>query len=236
MIRNVIFYLAMIFLTIPLCCIAIFASAFDKTGIWVHFNVAVPWAKMLLFISGIKVSVKGLENITKERQYIFATNHQSYFDILALLSFIPVPFAFIMKEELMSIPLFGRAMKSAGYLGISREDPRRAIHGINKAIEKVKEGFSLVIFPEGTRSLDGKLNEFKRGAFNLALKTQLDIVPIAIDGSFKIVKKGRLFINKGSFQLKILPSISTKNIQKKEIPNLVLRVKNAIQENLTHDS
>jgi len=226
----------MILLTIPLCCIAIFSSAFDKKGIWIHSNISVPWAKLLLFISGIRVSVTGLENITKGKQYIFATNHQSYFDILALLSFIPVPFAFIMKEELMAIPLLGKAMQSAGYLGISREDPRKAIHGINKAIEKVKQGFSLVIFPEGTRSLDGKLNEFKRGAFNLALKTKLDIVPVAIDGSFRIVKKGRLYINKGSFKLKILPPIPTSSISKKEIPNLVIRVKNTIEENLKHDS
>jgi 1-acyl-sn-glycerol-3-phosphate acyltransferase len=230
--RNIIFYLAMILVTIPLCYIAIVLSFFDRKGLKIHSTVAVPWAKLMLLFSGVKVKAEGLNRLEKGKQYIFATNHQSYFDILALLSKLPVPFAFVMKEELMEAPLLGRAMAAAGYLGISREDPRRAISGMNKAIEKVKEGFSLVIFPEGTRSLDGTLGEFKRGAFNLALKTRLDIVPVTIDGSFRVVKKGRLFINKAKFRLVVGSPISTRELGKRQVPELVQRVRANIQREL----
>lgn len=232
MFRNVIFYLTMILLTIPLCALAIFCSIKDRVGIFIHKNIAVPWSKILLKVSGVKVHVKGLENIQKDKQYIFATNHQSYFDILALLATIPVPFAFIMKEELMEIPLFGKAMEKAGYVGISREDPRKAILGMKRAEEKVREGFSLVIFPEGTRSLDGSLGEFKRGAFNLALKTRLDLVPVAIRDSYKIVKKGTLRINRGCFSVEILEPISSRGVSKRGIPRLVKEIRDSIQRRL----
>lgn len=222
----------MILLTIPLCALAIFCSLKDRVGIFIHRNIAVPWAKILLMMSGVKVYVRGLENIKKNKQYIFVTNHQSYFDILALLATIPIPFAFVMKEELMEIPLFGKAMEKAGYVGISREDPRRAIAGMKRAEKKVKEGFSLVIFPEGTRSLDGSLGEFKRGAFNLALKTKLDLVPVAIKDSFKIVKKGTLRIKHGSFSVTILEPISSSGLSKREIPRLVKEIREKIQQRL----
>lgn len=232
MLHSVLFYLFMITLTIPLCILAILFSIRDKIGITVHKMIAVPWAKLLLKVSGIKIYVDGLKNIRNDKQYIFVTNHQSYFDILALLSLIPVPFAFVMKEELMDTPLLGEAMKRAGYIGISREDPRRAIEGMKKAELRVRQGFSLVIFPEGTRSLNGTLGEFKRGAFNLALRTRLDMVPVAIKDSFKIVKKGSLRIRKGSFSVSFLYPVETKGVSKKDIPKLVLLIRERIEKAL----
>ncbi len=232
MLRDVIFYLTMIFSTIPLCALAIFCSLWDKRGVWIHRYIAVPWAKLMLKASGVKVRVDGVEHIRRDKQYIFVTNHQSYFDILALLSALPVPFAFVMKEELMEIPLLGKAMKSAGYVGISREDPRRAIYGIRRAEKKVKEGFSLVIFPEGTRSLDGSLGEFKRGAFNLALKTKLDLLPMAIKDSFKVARKGSLRIKERGFSLSILRPIEISRISKRDIPRLIELIREVIQKRL----
>ena len=121
---------------------------------------------LMRWICGIKVEVEGLENIESHVPRIYMTNHQSYFDIFALLAYLPVDFKFITKQELMRIPLFGFSMRRAGYIGIEREDPRKAVHSINEATEKIKGGASVVIFPEGTRSLDGRVQPFEKGGFN----------------------------------------------------------------------
>ncbi len=232
MIRNVIFYLVMVCLTPWLCGLAVVLHRLTGKRVLVHRYIAVPWAKIMLLLSGVRVDARISKAIDIRKQYVFAKNHQSYFDILALLKYLPVPFAFVMKEELMEEPLLGKAMDSAGYIGISREDPRRAIHGMNKAKERAGEGYSLVIFPEGTRSIDGTLGDFKRGAFSLALKAGLDIVPVAISGAYKIVKKGRRFINKGRFYLTVLDPIPIKGTSKKDLKDLVDKVKEEIQGHL----
>ena len=175
-----------------------------------HFLAAVPWARIILRVCGIKVYVKGLENIEPEVPCIYMTNHQSAFDIFALLAYLPVDFKFIMKEELMRIPLLGMAMKRVGYIGIARDNPRSAVKSLKEAGEKIKRGVSVLIFPEGTRSKDGKLQEFKKGGFKLATRTGVNIVPICIRGSYRIVPKGSLRIRKGAFQMIIGSPISVK--------------------------
>jgi len=156
------------------------------------------------------------------------TNHQSYFDIFALLAYLPVDFKFIVKQELMRIPLLGFAMRRAGYIGIERKDPRKAVRSIKEAAEKIKGGASVVIFPEGTRSLDGRVQALKKGGFNLALKSGCDIVPVTISNSYRIVPKGSLKINKGSFRVHFGLPISTKEYSKKNMEQLMARVREAI--------
>jgi 1-acyl-sn-glycerol-3-phosphate acyltransferase len=158
-------------------------------------TVARRWSRFLIFCSGIKVKVSGLENILKNKSMIFASNHQGAMDILLVLAFIPVNFIFAAKKELFSIPIFGWYLKNAGYLSIDRE----AILSINKLIEKINReietGHSLLIFPEGTRSRDGKLGEFKRGSLLSALKAKAPILPVAISGSFSLLSKGTWVIH-----------------------------------------
>jgi len=204
-------------------------SLFDKTGKKVHFYAAVPWAKLILWSCGIKVTVMGNENIDPKLSRIYMTNHQSYFDIFALLAYVPVHFKFLLKKELMRIPLFGLAMRKAGYIGIDRDDPKEAILSIRKAGEKLRGGASLVVFPEGTRSVDGRLLPFKRGAFNLAIRSGRDIVPLAIINSYLIVPKGRLKINRGGFRLAIGKPVRTEGYTKKDILKLMDKVSESIK-------
>jgi len=210
------------------CVWAFFISLVDKNGRRIHHFAAVPWAKMILRVCGVKVTVVGLENVEKEVPYVYMTNHQSYFDIFALLAFLPSDFKFILKQELMRIPILGFSMRKAGYIAIDREGPRRAVRSLNEAARRIKSGTSVVIFPEGTRSPDGVLQAFRPGGFHLALKAGCDIVPVAITGSFRIVPKGSLKINKGRFALTLGKPIPVSAYSKKTMEALMNRVREAM--------
>ncbi len=221
--------------TIVFCFWGLFLGLFDKSGRLVHFYCAAPWAKMILWVCGVKVNAKGLENMDGNVPRIYMTNHQSYFDIFALLAYLPVSFKFVLKEELMKIPLFGATMRRAGYIGIDRENPRKAAKSMKEVVEKIKNGFSVLIFPEGTRSADGQLQPFKRGGFHLALKSGCDVVPIAIINSRKIVPKGALKINKGTLGMSIGKPISVKDYSKKDMDQLMALTWDAIMSQMNEN-
>jgi 1-acyl-sn-glycerol-3-phosphate acyltransferase len=151
-------------------------------------------------------------------------NHQSYFDIFTLLANLPVQFKFVLKEELMKIPFLGPAMRKAKYVGIERDDPRKAVKSMKEAADRFKEGASILIFPEGTRSADGRLQTFRPGGFHLALKTKGDIVPVSIVGTHRIVPKGSLRIQKGEATMVIGKPISIREYSKKTMDQLMERV------------
>lgn len=222
--------------TIIFCIWSFIIALIDKEGRLIHLYVAVPWAKSILWVCGIKVRTGGRENLDTRQPRIYMTNHQSYFDIFALLAYLPVDFKFILKQELMKIPLLGFSMRRAGYIGIEREDPRKAIQSINRAAEKIKNGASVVIFPEGTRSIDGRIQAFKKGGFNLALRSSCDIVPVTICDSYRIVPKGSLKINKGSFSMHIGKPISVKGYDKRSITQLMERVRDTMLSQVVNDS
>jgi 1-acyl-sn-glycerol-3-phosphate acyltransferase len=218
--------------SVIMCIWALLIPIFGGSGRTVHFRCAVPWAKVILRVCGIRVAVRGLENVRAEIPRIYMCNHQSFFDIWTILAFLPVDFKFILKQELMKIPLLGPAMTQAGYIGIERKDPREAVKSIALAVQRIKDGASVLIFPEGTRSADGRLQSFKRGGFNLAFKAGCDIVPMVINGSHRIATKGSLRINKGSFSFQIGEPMSLSGYGKKDIPRLMDRVHDAISEHL----
>lgn len=215
-------------ITIFWCVLGLGISLFDPKGTFVHRIVAVNWARWILWVCGVKVHVFGKENLDPSVPRLYLSNHQSYFDILALLAYLPVDFKFVMKEELMTFPLFGLTMRKARYIGIEREDPRRALRGMNEAAEKIAGGVSVVIFPEGTRSVDGELQPFKPGAFHIALKARSDVVPIAIVGSRLIIPKGSLRVQKGEFTIHFGRPIEMRTTSKKEMPVLMEQARAAM--------
>ncbi|MFP4087822.1 MAG: lysophospholipid acyltransferase family protein, partial [Desulfobacteraceae bacterium] len=160
------------------CLWGLALSLFDATGARVHRYCAVPWAQGILRVCGIRVKVKGQAGLNPGVPRIYMVNHQSFFDIFILLAHLPVDFKFILKRELMRIPLLGPAMKGAKYIAIERDDPRMAVKSMNQAAQQIKQGASVLIFPEGTRSRDGRLQPFKKGGFSLAVKAGCDIVPV----------------------------------------------------------
>jgi 1-acyl-sn-glycerol-3-phosphate acyltransferase len=174
--------------TITMSFFAIFIALFGASQETVH-RLARLWARMYLAVAGIKVRVEGLDGIMSP-PYVFICNHQSALDIYALLAWLPVSFKWIAKRQLFAIPVIGWTMRKAGYISIDRENAREALRAIEEASRRIREGTNIIIFPEGTRSADGKLLPFKKGGFTLALRAMVPIVPVGIHGSSTLQPKG----------------------------------------------
>jgi 1-acyl-sn-glycerol-3-phosphate acyltransferase len=166
-------------------------------------KVANLWARMLLWLASTKVDVIGRENVLTDKPQIFMANHQSDFDILIVLAHIPGQFRWIAKKELFKIPIFGKAMRSAGYIEIDRQDHEKALKSLDEAAQKIREGKSVVTFPEGTRSKDGTIKPFKQGMFHLAIRAGVPIIPISIIGASEIMPKRTLKVRPGRITMVI---------------------------------
>jgi 1-acyl-sn-glycerol-3-phosphate acyltransferase len=192
------------------------------------------WAKILLLISNTKVEVIGSENILHGKPQIFMANHQSDFDILIVLGHVPGQFRWIAKKELFNIPIFGAAMKTAGYIEIDRNNHEKAMQSMDEAALRIREGKSVMTFPEGTRSRDGEIKPFKQGTFHLALKSGVPIVPVSIIGSGQIMPKRSLKITPGKVKLIIGKPVDVKNYNLENRQELISKVRNIIIENYDH--
>lgn len=142
------------------------------------------WSRFACYGMFITAKVEGAENISRDESYIFAANHQSVYDIFLVYGWLDSRFKWIMKKELRKIPLVGAACEAAGHIFIDRSSPMAAKKSIDAASRKLVNGSSVVIFPEGTRSKDGRPGKFKRGAFTLASEIKLPIVPLSIKGTY----------------------------------------------------
>jgi 1-acyl-sn-glycerol-3-phosphate acyltransferase len=211
--------------------IAIVTSFFTRTGNPVHI-VARMWARGILIVSRIKVTVNGLANIDPTQSYVYMSNHQSNFDIPVLLGYLPVQFRWLAKAELFKIPIFGRAMRGAGYVKIDRFNQEAAFESINEAAGKMKNGVSVMIFPEGTRSLDGNIRSFKKGGFIMAVDAGVPIVPVVIKGTWPIMDKSSLRINTGEVSLNIETPIATTDYTRENKDDLIQSVRVVIREGL----
>lgn len=167
------------------------------------------WGRMLCWLSGVRVQIEGLENIDPQQTYIFAGNHCSQYDIFSFQGYFPHDFRWIAKKELFKIPLFGLAMQRVGYIPIDRSHGRQALKSLDEAAKRIAAGNSVLIFPEGTRSADGVLDDFKTGAVMLAIKAGVPIVPIGFNGSYEILPKGKWLPDKGTITIRVGASIPT---------------------------
>jgi 1-acyl-sn-glycerol-3-phosphate acyltransferase len=205
----------------------IIVSLFQKTGNVPH-RVARCWARSILLISRVRVNVEGLDNVTAGESYVYMANHQSMYDIPALLGHLPVQFRWLAKIELFRIPVFGYAMSRAGYIEIDRSNRRAAFNSIERAARKVQEGASIIIFPEGARSKDGGIKAFKKGGFVLALKSKRPIVPVTVLGSQSILPTGSLNVRSGKILVRIHPPIETTSFTIKTVDGLIEAVRSVI--------
>ena len=194
-------------------------------------NVARIWGSILLKISSTKVQVIGKENVLRGKPQIFMANHQSDFDILIALAFIPGQFRWIAKKELFAIPVFGQAMRSAGYIEIDRQNHEKAMQSLDLAALRIREGKSVMTFPEGTRSRDGEIKAFKQGLFYLAIQSGVPIVPISIIGSGAIMPKRSLKVKPGKITLVIDKPITVKGFALENRQELINQVRQVIMKN-----
>ena len=165
------------------------------------------WARIICKLLFIKVEVRGLEHIQKGQSYVFVCNHQSLFDVFVIYGWLPVIFKWVMKAELRHIPLVGKACDSAGHIFINRANPKAAQRSIVEAEQKLRNGVSVVLFPEGTRTYTGTVGKFKRGAFVLATELSLPIVPMTLNGAFERLRRNSVRVNPGRIELVVHPAV-----------------------------
>lgn len=185
---------------------------------------AKPMFKLLLWVTGSKVEKVGLEHFKTDRNYILIGNHRSYADIMALFvaSYeVGTDITFLAKRELFMVPIFGKVLRTVGILSVDKNQAGKSNNiraSINKSIEILKEGKNLVIFAEGTRSIDGHtLSAFKPGGFLIAKKAEVDILPFAIEGSENYMKKGSFLIQPAVMKITFAPPIQIAEKSEKEL-------------------
>jgi 1-acyl-sn-glycerol-3-phosphate acyltransferase len=206
-------------------------SLFDRTPAR-QLKVASAWARSLLRIVGVRVTIEGLDRIQPGGNYVFVSNHVSYMDIPVVLGNIPEQFLFLAKAALFKIPFLGTHLKTAGHVSVPREDPRSAIRTLNHTAALLHDGRSTLIFPEGGRTETGELQEFKDGAAFLAIRAQIPAVPIAMIGMRKILRMHTLEFHRGPVTLRIGEPISTAGMTTHQRAELTAALRQKIVEML----
>ena len=179
------------------------------------------WSRVWCSVAGVRITVEGLEHVDTEQPYVVISNHQSGFDIFAHFAALPVPIRFLAKQELFKIPLFGAAMRRIGIVEVDRGAGRATHQAVNRgAAHNMGLGRSLMIYPEGTRSRDGAMLPFKKGAFAIARNLGAPILPTAITGSRQVWRPGSKMIRPGRITVTILEPISTENMTLRDLGGL----------------
>ncbi|MDW8436467.1 MAG: lysophospholipid acyltransferase family protein [Chloroherpetonaceae bacterium] len=200
--RSLFFIPIFVLVTIVMSLIALVITLFDKTGNAFR-KFGGLWARIGLWLSGVKLRVIGEENYDPKASYVIVSNHASMYDILAALAGLKSNLRIMAKIELAKVPLWGWAVRRGDFIFIRRGGNREALQSLLEAKQKLDEGKSAYIFADGTRSPDGTIQPFKRGAFTIAVKAQKPILPITILGSHKIMPRDTLRINGGTITLVI---------------------------------
>jgi 1-acyl-sn-glycerol-3-phosphate acyltransferase len=187
------------------------------------------WSRMQLWAAGVQVTVVGGERIPTDRPVVFASNHQSWFDIIGLAANLPGYPRFVYKKEMAKIPILGEAMKRAGHIMIDRQNRQRAFEAYDEAANVIREGMSAVIFPEGTRSRTGEMLPFKKGPFVLAIASQVPIVPVYCAGTFDIMPKGTLWVRPKPVTIRVGEPIETTGLSYEDREDLLQRTQVQIE-------
>lgn len=194
--------------------------------------MGVLWSRINGFFTPMRVKVIGAENIEPGTSYVITSNHQSHYDIYVLYGWLGVDFKWVMKKELENVPVLGFACKVLGHIYIDRSDPKGAVETIKAAKSKIVNGISVLFFPEGTRSKDGQIGIFKKGAFKMAIDLGIPVLPITINGTRKILPKGSLDLMPGNVSMIIHKPISVKDYNEQSINELMDRTKMIINSAL----
>lgn len=224
--------LLIVLITLPLGAAILCVGPFDKTGRWAY-AVSRLWSWSILKIGGVRLSARGLDRLDAGRPYIFMANHQSLIDIPVLVGSFPrFQLRWVAKKELLYIPLFGWALWASRHITVDRADYSTAARSLRKAKEKIESGISVVIFPEGTRSLSGELLPFKKGGFLLAVKTKTPIVPVTINGSRAVLLRKDWRIRAGEVEVVVGDPIPVDSVHPADLQGLLTRVREIIEAGL----
>ena len=196
--------------------VSILGSLVSGSGRLQHYCMR-RWSRDNLWLSRARVEIEGLENINRSHPQIFVANHSGLHDILSLSAHLPIQFRWIAKKSLFSVPFMGWHMRRSGYIAIDRENPRNAAKSIIEAAAVIAGGVNAIAFPEGTRSRTGELGSFHSGAFSLALRTGVPLIPVTLDGSYRVIVPKTLRVSPGTvIRIKIDRPIDLTSYQKTE--------------------
>lgn len=189
-------------LTLLTALTTIIGSLIGGARVWGYYPGKI-WSQLTCYLLLLPVKVKGREKLDKHTSYVFAPNHQGAFDIFLIYGFLGRNFKWMMKKSLRKIPFVGKACESAGHIFVDRTNPKGMLTTIRQAERSLTNGVSLVVFPEGSRTKDGNLGSFKRGAFQLADDLQLPVVPVTINGSFDVLPRNAKWVHRHRLTLTI---------------------------------
>lgn len=192
----------------------------------------VIWARLLSWAAPMKLVIEGKENIDKQQSYVIVSNHQSQFDILALYGWLGVDFKWVMKIELRKVPFLGLACEKLGHIYIDRSNTQAAVDSINKAKMKIKGGTSVLFFPEGSRSRDGKLRRFKKGAFKMALDLDIPVLPVTLSHTRDVLPSDTIDLYPGTARMVIHPPVGIEGFNDENLPELIDKVRKDIESKL----
>ena len=219
------------FYTVVMGTLSLLIWPFDRSGAMQHW-CARWWCRMIAWTIGARIQVHGVGNVDSTRAYIYMANHSSLIDTPALFGYLPYQFKIMAKKTLFYVPFMGWHLWSSGNFPIDRSNGRRTASSLRRVVEGVRHGKSLAIFPEGTRTPDGRLQPFKPGAFKIALRAGVPIVPVTIRGTFKMLPKTTLVPRPGRVDMFIGQPIDTASYTDEQVPELMERTRTAIQMNL----
>lgn len=202
-------------------------SGSPKTPVWWAHSW---WAPGTLWLAGVKLEVEGLEQIDFSKPYVFVSNHQSFIDIPCVVKALPTRLHFVGKKELKKFPFIGQYMVAMGMIFIDRSNVNRAIESLKQAGKLVKNGKSVIAFPEGTRTKDGSVGPFKKGTFLLAAEAGVQIVPIRIEGARKVWPAERVYISPGKIRVSIGKPIDTMGVDKQNVADFCKSVQATIEK------
>ena len=195
----------------------------------VYHRAGHDWARLLLRSAGVSVTVTGAEHLSPREAQIIVANHQSWFDILALFSSLPVEIRFVAKKELFAIPFFGSTLRALGHIKLDRSNLQQAIYAYHQAARYIfEQKLSVLVFPEGTRSRTGALQEFKRGPFVLAIQSGAPVVPVYVAGTFGILPKGSIRVRPHAVQVTVAEAIPSAGLTIEDRGALRDRTRDAI--------
>ena len=215
------------FFTAFLATGSLIGSLFDSRGRWQHACTRA-WAWLILKISRIKVHVEGLERVRPGETAIFCSNHPSAMDIPILFALLPGQFRFLAKRELFMLPFLGWHLRRSGHIAVDRARPHQAMKSFDQAAAKVREGCSVVLFPEGSRSRTGELLPFKSGTFYLAIRAGVPLIPITLNGTRYVHKPDTYHVRSGLTEVIMHPPIATDNLTTEDVDALSARVRERI--------
>ncbi len=231
--RSMFVWVVVVTLTVVLGVPAILLTLVRPSG---HYTVRLGrvWSRAILGAAGVRVVYEGLEHVPSG-PCIFVGNHLSFLDVWALVPALPETIMFVAKAPLFRVPILGSAIHLSSFIPVDRRDRVRAIASVNRAVERLRSGRTLVIFAEGTRSRTGQLAPFRKGAFILAVRAQVPIVPFAVSGTGKLMPADSWRIRPGRVRVRFLRPIPTQGCSEEDVPRLLRRTREAIADNLEPD-